>query len=250
MVVVGTTAVPFAATRAGDLDVAIGLVLKMNEAAAQSQKRVAKLDDQAGDLRAEYRSTQQQLMSLEEYNGQIAKLVAAQDEQIALLDKQLGEATEIGRGVTPLLSRMVDALEKFVELDVPFLLDERENRVEQLKKLLNRPDVTEAEKYRLITEAYQIENEYGRTLETYRGELPGEGEQTRTVEFLRVGRIALVYRTVDGEDLGAWNQQTREWEPLGPGYKTAVKKGFRIARKQAAPDLFPIPVFAPEERAQ
>ena len=250
MVVVGTTAVPFAATRAGDLDAAIGLVLKMNEAAAQSQKRVAKLDDQAGDLRAEYRSTQQQLMSLEEYNGQIAKLVAAQDEQIALLDKQLGEATEIGRGVTPLLSRMVDALEKFVELDVPFLLDERENRVEQLKKLLNRPDVTEAEKYRLITEAYQIENEYGRTLETYRGELPGEGEQTRTVEFLRVGRIALVYRTVDGEDLGAWNQQTREWEALGPGYKTAVKKGFRIARKQAAPDLFPIPVFAPEERAQ
>jgi hypothetical protein len=144
--------------------------------------------------------------------------------------------------------RMVDGLKKFVRLDVPFLMNERQDRVAQLEALLDRPDVTEAEKYRRIMEAYQIENEFGRTIEAYRGELPApDGGPERTVEFLRVGRVALIYRTIDGNEIGAWDQDAREWTPLPARYRASVKEGFRIAKKQAAPDLFSIPVPAPEE---
>lgn len=245
-----STALPVSATSAGDLDTAIGIVLRMNEAAAQSQKKVTQLDDKASDLRSEYRAVQQQLMSLQQYNDQIQRLVDAQEEQKAKLEGQIGEATEIGRGVTPLMMRMVDSLEKFVALDVPFLVAERRSRVEQLKALLDRPDVTEAEKYRRITEAYQIENEYGRTIEAYRGAIENAGDGAeRTVEFLRVGRVALIYRTIDGKEMGVWDQNARTWEPLPSRYRPSVKEGFRVARKQSAPDLFALPVSAPEEDA-
>ena len=240
--------VPIRMTQASDLDEAIRLVLRMNEAAAQSQKKVDKLDDQKLDLLARYRSVQEQLTALKEYNAQVQKLVDAQDAQAAKIQEQIDNATFVSRGVTPLMIRMIDALEEFVKLDVPFLLKERTERVAKLKTLMNRPNVTEAEKYRLITEAYQIENEYGRTIEAYRGQLATtDGTEGRDVEFLRIGRVALVYRTFDGEEIGAWDTNGRKWVELPAQYNASIRDGFRIARKQAAPDLFRIPVPAPTE---
>ena len=246
--VVFSALVPVRMTRASDLDEAIRLVLRMNEAAAQSQKKVEKLDDQTSDLLSRYRTVQQQLAALKEYNEQVNKLVEAQNAQADKLQEQIDNATFISRGVTPLMGRMVDALESFVKLDVPFQLKERQARVAQLKAMLQRPDVTEAEKYRRILEAYQIENEYGRTVDAFRGELAGtDGTEPRTVEFLRIGRIALIYRTFNGEELGAWDAAARQWTPLPAQYVSSVRDGFRMARKQAAPNLFRVPVLAPSE---
>lgn len=231
---------------AGVLDNALGIVLQRQEAAAQSQMRVDKLTDDTRSLEDEYRAVQKQILALKKYSDQVQTLVAAQDEQSALLDKQIGDATDIGRGVTPLMLKMVDALDAFIKLDVPFLPMERKDRVKQLRAMMDRPDVSEAEKFRRITEAYLIENEFGRTIEAYRGELQVEGE-ARTVEFLRVGRVALIYRTIDGAELGTWNQSERAWNPLPSEYKLAVTKGFRIAAKRAAPNLFAVPIPAPTE---
>lgn len=222
----------------------------MNEAAAQSQKKVSKLADDAGDLQDAYRGVQTQLLSLKQYTDQIQKLVAAQEATLESLESEIGKATDVARGVTPLMIRMVDALEEFVSLDVPFLPEERAKRVAGLKEMMDRPDVTEAEKYRRIMEAYLIENEFGRTFDAYRGTLGGDDGEERVVEFLRVGRISLIYRTLDGNELGAWNQTAKSWEPLPASYRSALKKAYRMARKQAAPDLVPVPVPAPTEVAQ
>ena len=138
---------------------------------------------------------------------------------------------------------MIDAVESFVELDVPFLLDERQKRVAGLREVMGRADVTNAEKFRQIMEAYQVENEYGRTIEAYRGTLE-RGDKEITVDFLRFGRIALVYQTLDESEAGVWNQETRTWEPLDSGYRSAIRQGLRIARKQAAPDLIRLPLPA------
>lgn len=246
LVAVAAVQMPVQVTCASDFDNALRLVLQMNEAAAQSQKKVEKLDEDKADLLSEYRSVTQQLSALNGYNEQAQKLVDAQQAAADELQQQIDDATLIGRGVTPLMGRMIEALAQFVELDVPFLLEERRGRVKQLEALMSRPDVTEAEKYRRIMEAYQFENEYGRTIEAYRAELPGEGGQGRTLEFLRVGRVSLVYRTLDSSELAVWNQKDRKWEPLGAEYRASIKEGFRIARKQAAPDLFRVPVPAPE----
>jgi hypothetical protein len=141
--------------------------------------------------------------------------------------------------------RMVDTLDSFIQLDLPFLLEERRKRVETLKRNMDRADVSTAEKYRRIMEAYQIEAEYGRTIEASSDMLEKDGE-SRSVNYLRVGRVAYLYQTLDGEESGVWDPATREWKVLPEKYRSSISKGLRTARKQLAPDLLKLPVRAPE----
>jgi len=217
-----------------------------NETSAASQDRINGIADQTDELLRQYREELQQIEALQAYNGQLEKLLASQDRESVSLREQIESVTVIGREVTPLMLRMVDAIEDFVALDVPFLLDERRERVASLKALMDRADVTNAEKYRRILEAYQIENDFGRTIEAYRGSLEANGE-TKTVDYLRVGRVILLYQSLDGQEVGAWSQKDRAWQSLDGGYRPAIRQGLRIARKQAAPDLLKLPVPAAED---
>lgn len=218
-----------------------------NKESAASQARIDKIADQTDVLLAEYRSTLSQIDSLRVYNAQLDRLIASQEAEMASLEEQIGNVKLVGRQITPLMLRMVDALDKFVELDVPFLPNEREMRVANLRDMMERADVSDSEKYRRILEAYQIENDYGRTLGTYKGDLDFGGT-TRSVDFLRLGRVSLVYMTPDGAEMGAWDPAAHEWVALDDSYNSAVREGIRIARKQAAPDLIRLPVPAPEDR--
>jgi predicted RNase H-like nuclease (RuvC/YqgF family) len=226
------------------LDNAIEQVVQANLAAAKSQGKVDKLSDETNELVSQYRSTMEQLESLQVYNGQLQTLVDAQQEEVDSLRDQIDNVTTIARELTPLMARMLEALTQFVSLDVPFLKKERAERIAKLTAMMRRADVTNAEKYRRILEAYQIENDYGRTIEYYKGELKTAGE-TRTVNFLRIGRVALIYQTLDEKEAGVWDREAGKWMQLPNTYRTALRKGFRIARKQAAPDLLRVPVPAP-----
>ena len=129
-------------------------------------------------------------------------------------------------------------------MDVPFLPQERQLRLQELRELMERADVTVADKYRRIMEAYQIETEYGHTIESYQGEIDLDG-QTRTVDFLRFGRIGLYYLSLDGQRLGMWDTEQRKWVSLGADYKDALDQAIRVARKQMPPDLLKLPIAAP-----
>ena len=217
-------------------------VQSQTEKAAQtSQKKVEKLSEQKASLLDEYRLVLRQTESLRAYNDQMAKLVASQNEEKLSIKQQIGGLELTSREVVPLMIEMLDTLETFVSLDVPFLLEERQKRVASLRRDMDRADVTTSEKFRRIIEAYQIENEYGRTIEAYRGEIEGEGLK-RTVDYLKVGRVALIYRTLDGDDAKAWDQASRSWVALDDTYRKSIEHGLKIARKQLAPDLLTLPM--------
>ncbi len=215
-------------------------------AAAKSQERIDKLATDTDKLLGEYRTVNEQIDQLRNYNGQLRTLLASQNEEIASLSSQIEEVTVVERQIMPLMNRMIVALEDFVERDVPFLVEERADRVENLLALMSRADVTVAEKYRRLVEAYQIENEYGRTIESYRGELQIGDGPLRTVDFLRFGRVVLIYTTLDGSEAGVWDGGTNSWGELDGSYRTAVREGLRIAQQQSAPDLVVLPVQAPQ----
>jgi hypothetical protein len=230
------------------LDAAQSVRRQGNVEGVESQKRIDEISDETETLFTRFSNTLRQIDSIRVYNRQMRELIASQEAELAMLGGQLDHVEIVGRSVTPLMLRMISALESLVRLDLPFLLDVRTERVAELRKMMTRSDVTSAEKYRRIMEAYQIENEYGRTIEAYRSMLE-RGDREIKVDFLRFGRIALVYQTPDGTEAGVWNQKTRSWEALDPRYRGAIRDGLRIARKQAAPDLIRLPLPAPEAGA-
>ena len=226
------------------LDDALAVEAKGNESAADSQRRIDSISSQTDDLAAQYRQTLEEIDGLRSYNTQLDRLLESQDQELASLRKQIDNVTGMSRQMTPLMLRMLDHLEEFVQLDIPLHIEERMQRIARLREMMNRADVTNAEKYRRIMEAYQIENEYGRTVEAYQETMVIGGE-TRTFDFLSFGRVALVYQSLDGKEAAFWDQKSRSWIPLPDGSRSAVRKGLRVARKQAAPDLVRLPIPAP-----
>jgi septal ring factor EnvC (AmiA/AmiB activator) len=216
-----------------------------NQAAAAAQQQIEQVSDEADRLFTEYRRTLQEIDSLRLYNDQLREVVDSQRGEIQELQTQIDDIDDVERRLGPLMSRMIDVLERFVELDVPFLADERTERMADLREMMKRSDVSLSEKYRRLMEAYQVENEYGRTIEAYKGTLEEEGGD-RTVEFLRIGRIALLYQTVDMEESGRWDGDSKSWVVLGDEFRRPIRNGIRMANKQTAPDLVKIPVPAPE----
>jgi hypothetical protein len=151
----------------------------------------------------------------------------------------------INRQIFPMMERMIDGLEQSVNLDIPFLMDERIKRVGVLKEILERSDVSVAEKFRKVMEAYQIENDYGTSSEWYTQSLTLDGA-TRSYNILRIGRIGLYFQSDDSKITGRWDNSAREWV-MDDSSRNEIRKGLRMARQLIAPELIIIPVAAPAE---
>lgn len=235
-----------AAMGADSLDQSISVAAGTALAGAKSQKTIDALNDDAQKMLADYRATIAQAESLKVYIEQLETLTASQQQELESLDGQLAGIETTRRGIVPLLKRMIDTLETFQEHDLPFLLNERRVRIVELREMMDRADVTIAEKYRRVMEAWQAENKLGRTIEWYRGGLQ-QGENYRVVDYLRVGRVALVYRSLDGREVGFWDRDAGDWRGLPDNYRSSIKQALDVARKRAAPDLLMLPVSAARE---
>jgi len=211
-----------------------------------SQIIVSNLSDERQNLLGQYRLVLQQIDRLIAYNDYVERLIVDQEAQITDIRKQLDQFALIERGIVPLMLDSIDILDKFIDLDVPFLLEERKARVARLRTIMDLSDVTVSEKYRQIMDAYQIETTYGRDIEAYTGLLKIDGE-SRQVDFLRIGRTSLTYQTPDQEETGFWNKQAGQWEKLPNKYQNYVTQGLRVARKQVTPNLLELPIEAPGE---
>ena len=234
------------ATQANTLEAILNVGEEKTAAAKQSQAKIDRLAEEARDLLSDYKTVIKQVDGLKVYNARLQRQITNQERRIADIDESISEVTVIQRQMMPLVIRMIDGLEQFIQLDVPFELDERMARLEFLRDNVDRSDMTVAEKFRQVLEAYNIELQYGRGVETYSDTIEINGV-VRDVDFLRVGRVSLVYQTTDGKESGVWNVSTQSWDPLPSGdYATAIRKGVRIAKKQATIELLNMPVAAPE----
>lgn len=175
------------------------------------------------------------------YNTQIEQQVRSQQAEIAALEQEIAQLDTTAVDVQPLLQRMFDDLVQFIGGDLPFMQDERSARVERLRELMARVDASTSEKFRRLIEAYQIEMEYGRTTSWYAGTL-ADG---REAEFVRIGRVTLMYRTVDGTDTGYWDNQQKTWVADREDAR-AIEDALGMAKEERAPDLVIIPVPAPQ----
>ena len=239
------SAMPVSQLAAQSIDAAVDAQTQTDTAAATAQEGINQMVDRTQDAANKYAQALAELESLNKYNEGLQKQVDAQQGEMASITRQLTEIETTNREVLPLMERMVDMLDKFVAADSPFFIEERTVRVNTLKEIMGRADVAISEKYRRILEAYQIELEYGRTMDAYEGSM-GEGASIRTVQFIRLGRVSLMYRTLDGSETGYWDAQQRSWVQDN-SYADVVRHALAVARKEGAPDLIRVPVPAPTE---
>ncbi len=241
VLIAGSLMLPMSFSWAGALDQAIDEQVATDAAAQQSQEQIDNLDDETRQLLNEYRAVLRQTQSLEAYNDQLDALVKSQQQELDSIDEQLANIETTQRDILPMMIKMIDVLEQFVALDVPFLPEERSQRIAQLKELMDRSDINLSEKYRRILEAYQVETEYGRTIEAYQGEIETDGE-VRNVDFLRIGRVNLYYLSLDERDAGVWNHDEQRWQALDSSHNKTIAEGLKVARKQLPPNLLVLPV--------
>jgi hypothetical protein len=236
------------AVSAQSLDSSVEAEKRINENSAASQSRVSDLARQSQDLLIEYRSVVRETESLKIYNDNLEKVVNDQRNEVESINRQLAGLEETNRGVVPLMLEMIAALDQIVEADIPFRIGERRARVQRLHNMMDQAEVTASEKYRRVMEAYQGELEFGRTTEAYSDVLPTTGQ---TVDFLRVGRMLLVYQASDQSVTGWFNPATRQFEELDDDrFRFEVKNGLAIARNEKAPNLVMLPVPGPVEATQ
>lgn len=212
------------------------------EKSGLTQEQIVKLDEQTRVLLADYQSTSKEYDSLKLYNDQVQKIINSQIEEIENILIKIDELDQTNQRIVPFMLRMIDGLENFIQLDIPFLMDERTDRLNNLKVTMDRGDVSTSEKFRLIVEAYKTELEYGRTIEAYRDNIIIDDVET-SADFLRVGRIALTYLTVDGSKGGYWDTNTQTWEKASSSIKRSTEDALKVASKQAPPALIKIPVY-------
>ena len=217
-----------------------------NQLAETSQKKVTGLADKTRDIVGEYREVLRKIENAKVYNHQMAELIQSQSEEKEKIKNNIVELKETNKEIIPFTLKLLASFKEFVSLDMPFLKEERAKRVEGLDVLMKKGNVTTAEKFRKVLEAHQIENDYGRSMETYKG-LHKIGEREMTVDFLRVGRVFLGLQSIDGKFSAYWDKQSSSWKEMSGSEASALTNGIKIAQKTKAPDLLKLPVLFPTQ---
>ncbi|EGU49498.1 hypothetical protein VIOR3934_17017 [Vibrio orientalis CIP 102891 = ATCC 33934] len=226
---------------ATNLDTAQRIQSKTNSASASSQQRIDQSAETSLTLKAEIEQLQEEVKNLEVYKNHLSALVSSQEQEMTSFRGQIEEIKRTRQGVVPLMYQMIDGLKAIVAEDAPIRLIQRQERIAKLDKMMVRADISDAEKYRRILEAYQIELDYGTKLGLYQGQIDVAGEYLET-DILYLGRLSLVARSLNGSTFWSWDKEQNQWVSVDPSMKSELDKAFSIAAKQAAPSLITLPV--------
>ncbi|AXH08792.1 hypothetical protein CP960_05505 [Malaciobacter halophilus] len=222
---------------ADEIDKSMNIIENTNTKLKSYQNRIDNLDEKTQELFSEYKYTNAELKNSRIYNNQLRKILDSQKKELKDIDQQLVDIEKTQKNIFPLMLKMVDSLEKLVQMDTPFLLEERTNRIQRLKQSLNKSDIKTAEKYRIILEAFKIEYDYSNNIETYQDKI-----DNKTYNFLRLGRTALYYQSLDLKEYGYWNKKTKSWVKIdNSDAKSNIRKGIKIAKKHQNVDFLNLP---------
>ncbi len=213
--------------------------------AQESQERINRIVEGTRSLEDQYRAINKEIDGLKVYNRLMAAQVSGQEAVLEDISLSMDQVDVINRQIFPLMTRMIDGIEQSIALDVPFLMDERTKRVETLKSTIDRSDVSVAEKFRKVMEAFQIELDYGSSSEWYRQTLTLDDGTTRDYNILRIGRVGLYFQSDDTKITGRWDQEARQWV-IDNSARNEIRKGLRMAKQLIAPELILIPIGAPK----
>ncbi|MFM7275391.1 MAG: DUF3450 domain-containing protein, partial [Gammaproteobacteria bacterium] len=195
---------------------------------------------ETGSLLAEYRTLSRQLDGLALHNARLERQYADQQRRLAGIAAASEGAVALQREIAPLLTRMIDSLEQFVALDLPFRLDERRARIAALREALARSDTPLDAAFGAVLGAYRAELDYAAAIGSWSEAITIDGEP-RTADLLHVGRSLLLAQTADQQKSLRWDPATAAWVALDDDHAHALRDAIRIARGEIAPQVLRLP---------
>jgi hypothetical protein len=215
------------------------------KAGASSQKRIDDIAEKTDKIISQYHQQRKIVEGLKTYNDRLRRTIAAQKEAVGKLERSIEEASLIERQIVPLMIRMIEGLDKFIAADLPFKLDRRQARVERIRGYLTNANVSAAERFRQVLEAYSTENDYGKSISVYT-DVIDDGGNNISVNILQVGRAGLYYQTLDGQQSGYWDKASASWVQLDSSHDEGITTAIRITQGKESRDLMTLPLIAPE----
>jgi hypothetical protein len=207
----------------------------------KTQKKQDEWADEKSDLMVRYRNASANIKYLEQRVDIETEKADALDERIAELERRLEESTKLKNSIQDTLDAVQGRLDQWLDSDLPFLLRERRARLAALDSELSRPDVTSADKLRRLLEVLQIEASYGTSVEVVQDRIVLESD-TVFVDMLKLGRLALFWRTPDGERAGEYDIGTRSWVELDGSYHGDIQEAMDMAARIKPIEITELPL--------
>ena len=133
-----------------------------------SQSKIDEMEEQTSVIVSEFKTVSKQIEGLRVYNAQMRQQIQRQEERLKEIDKTMKEAQIMQRQIPPFTRRMLAGIETSIELDLPFNLAERNERIAFAKAALDNPTVSPAEGLRQVLETFNVEAEFGRKIDAYK----------------------------------------------------------------------------------
>jgi len=207
----------------------------------ETQQKRDQWAEEKSELEARYRTARANIEYLEKRKGSVQKKYDALMERNDELGRRLAESDRLQNSLQDTLNSVLARLEEWVEIDLPFLMEERKARIEMLKKEIAKPDIMGAEKLRRILEALQVEANYGGNVEVYQQKIDVAGD-TLFVDVLHIGRVSVFWRTPDGEQVGSFDPAAREWIELPEKYNGSIGEAMEMASRIRPVELVQLPL--------
>jgi hypothetical protein len=162
-------------------------------------------------------------------------------ERLERRNERLTESARLNEVIQDTLNVILGRLETEVETDLPFLPEEREARLTNLRHVMAAPDVDPAEKLRVLLEALLVEAQYGETVEVRPATITVAGQGIH-VDVLRLGRLAQYWRSPDGSRIGTWNPVADAWVELPGKYNRVISRSMEMASRIRPTELVSLPL--------
>jgi hypothetical protein len=242
--IAGAAAIVTAGGAYAQLDEALRVARQSTQEGAQAQEQITQLATAADNAEGQYLAAQEQIESQRIFLDQQRVFLLSQQNELNALRTQLERVGSIEVDLAPMLLDMYVALEEFINEDLPFQMDVRQERLSNIQTSLGDANISAAERYRLLLNAYEIEMGYGRSLRAYSEEIDVDGVP-QAADVLQIGRVALI-REIGG-NFDILTQDNREWRPVPGSMAVDVERAFRIAREVTTPEVFTAPLPGPTD---
>ena len=207
----------------------------------ETQRKEDRWAEERAELEARYRAAKAGVETLEKQEAILEKKDQVLERQVNEMTRRLEESERLEQGLQEVMETILSRLGNWIEQDLPFLPEERTERIRALEEALALTDTSAGEKLRRLLEALQVECEYGDTVEVYQQKIEVEGEPI-FADIFRLGRLSIFWQTPDGTRVGEYDRVADRWVELPTKYRRGIRAAIEMAAKQRPVELVKLPV--------